>query len=50
MRENILLSCSDCKRKNYVTQKNKRNTTGKLQVKKYCKFCGKHTDHKEAKA
>ncbi|MBN1500656.1 MAG: 50S ribosomal protein L33 [Spirochaetes bacterium] len=50
MREIVLLSCGDCKRKNYATQKNKKNTTAKLQLKKYCRFCGKHTEHKETKA
>jgi large subunit ribosomal protein L33 len=50
MRETILLSCQDCKRKNYTTAKNKRNTTAKLERAKYCKWCGKHTVHKETKA
>jgi large subunit ribosomal protein L33 len=50
MREVILLSCTVCKNKNYATNKNKRNTTGKLEVKKYCRSCAKHTAHKETKA
>jgi len=29
--------------------KNKKNTTEKLSLKKYCKFCKEHTEHKEAK-
>lgn len=33
----------------YWTRKNKRNTTEKLEVKKYNKFKRKHTLHKEAK-
>ena len=47
MREIILLACQDCKRKNYSVTKNKKNQTGKLEVKK---FCNKHTTHKETKA
>lgn len=41
------LVCSECKNQNYVTEKNKTNTEGKLGLKKYCKHCRKRTDHKE---
>ena len=50
MRDIILLQCGECKRKNYSTTKNKRNTTEKLQLMKYCRFCRKHVTHKETKA
>jgi len=50
MRDIILLACGDCKRKNYSLTKNKKTQTGKMEVKKYCKFCDKHTNHKETKA
>ncbi len=50
MREIILLACGECKRKNYSTMKNKRNTPDKLNLDKYCRFCRKHTAHKETKA
>jgi large subunit ribosomal protein L33 len=49
MREIVTLACSDCKRRNYTTTKNKKKTTSKLEFKKYCKFCRKHTLHKEIK-
>ncbi|MBC16398.1 50S ribosomal protein L33 [Pseudodesulfovibrio profundus] len=49
MRINIQLQCTECKRKNYATQKNKKNTTGRLEVKKYCPWDKKHTTHKETK-
>ncbi|WP_419787473.1 50S ribosomal protein L33 [Pseudodesulfovibrio sp.] len=49
MRVNIQLQCTECKRKNYATQKNKRNTTGRLEVQKYCPWDKKHTLHKESK-
>lgn len=49
MRETIILACTECKNRNYNTQKNKKNTPDKLIEKKYCKFCKKHTDHKETK-
>ncbi|GHU12720.1 50S ribosomal protein L33 [Spirochaetia bacterium] len=47
--ELIALQCSECKRKNYTTQKNRRNTQGKLELKKYCPFDRKHTLHTETK-
>lgn len=47
--ETIHLQCSECKRKNYTTTKNKQNVQEKLELKKYCKFDRKHTLHKEIK-
>ena len=49
MRIKIQLACSECKRKNYATMKNKKNTTGKMSLQKYCPFDRKHTLHKETK-
>ena len=49
MRDNLTLACGDCKRRNYTTTKNKKRTPAKLEFKKYCRFCGKHTLHKETK-
>ena len=49
MRLNILLACVDCKRRNYATEKNKKNTTGRIELKKYCPFDKEHTVHKESK-
>ena len=45
----ITLECIDCKSKNYHSQKNKRNTTERVELKKLCKKCKKPTVHKEAK-
>ncbi len=50
MRDIILFQCTECKDKNYSSMKNKKNTTEKLQLKKYCRHCRKHTAHKETKA
>lgn len=41
------LVCTVCKNRNYVTERNKINTTEKLKLKKFCNFCRKKTDHKE---
>ncbi|MBO4710321.1 50S ribosomal protein L33 [bacterium] len=48
-RVKIALCCSECKRKNYTTMKNKKNTADKMEIKKYCPYDRKHTVHKEVK-
>ena len=49
MRENVTLQCGDCKRRNYNTTKNKKKTTERLELSKFCRFCRKHTAHRETK-
>ncbi len=49
MREQILLACTECKRRNYSTTKDKRKQPDRLEFKKYCRFCGKHTPHRETR-
>lgn len=48
-REDITLECTECKRRNYMTEKNKKNNADRLEMTKYCKFCKKRTQHKETK-
>ena len=45
----IHMECAACKRRNYSTSKNKRTHSEKLVLKKYCRHCRKHSDHKETK-
>lgn len=49
MRENITLACTECKQRNYETSKNKKTNSERIELNKYCKFCKKHTMHKETK-
>lgn len=49
MRDSIILECTECKNRNYTSSKNKKNTTDRVELKKYCKFCKKHTPHKETR-
>ena len=49
MRDHVTLQCGKCKRRNYNTTKNKKRTTGKLELSKYCRFCREHTMHKEGR-
>jgi large subunit ribosomal protein L33 len=49
MRDIIILACNECKRRNYNTTKNKKKTTERLELKKFCPFCRTHTAHRETK-
>ncbi len=49
VREIITLACTQCKRRNYTTMKNKKNDPGRIEFKKYCKFCRAHTLHRETR-
>lgn len=49
VRVKITLACSECKQRNYNTMKNKKNDPDRLEMNKYCRFCKKHTVHKETK-
>ncbi len=48
-RERLTLKCAVCGEQNYRTEKNKRNTTDKLELNKFCPKCQKTTPHKETK-
>ena len=48
-REIITLACSTCGNRNYTTKRDKKKTTGRLTLKKYCRFDHKHTEHKETR-
>ncbi len=48
-RGRITLACTECKQRNYNTTKNKKNNPDRLEMKKYCRFCKKHTVHRETK-
>ncbi len=39
MRIGITLACTDCKSRNYTTEKNKKNDPDRLELKKYCPVC-----------
>ena len=54
----ITLECTECRSNTnkrspgvsrYTTSKNRRNTTGRLELKKFCPSCNRHTVHKEIK-
>lgn len=49
IRPKITLACQDCKERNYITKKNRRNDPDRLEMSKFCPKCNKHTLHKETR-
>ena len=49
VRVGITLACTECKRRNYETNKSKRNTPDRVELRKYCRWCGRHTAHRETR-
>ena len=54
----ITLECIECRSNTnkrtagvsrYTSQKNRRNNPERIELKKYCHYCNKHTMHKEIK-
>jgi large subunit ribosomal protein L33 len=54
----ITLECTSCRTNpekrsagvsRYTTMKNRRNTPNRLEIKKFCPNCNRHTNHKEIK-
>jgi large subunit ribosomal protein L33 len=45
----VTLQCSECKHRNYTTEKNRRNDPNRLELKKYCPNCRVHRVHRETK-
>lgn len=54
----VTLECTECRTNpdkrsagvsRYTSTKNRRNTTARLELKKFCTHCNRHTTHKEIK-
>ena len=45
----LKVQCTVCKNVNYFTKKSKKEIEKKLEISKFCKFCKKHTLHKEGR-
>lgn len=48
-RDQVILKCTDCGNENYLTTRNKKTHTAKMEIKKFCPHCRKMTLHKEKK-
>nr|YP_010855030.1 ribosomal protein L33 [Copernicia baileyana]WGM65957.1 ribosomal protein L33 [Copernicia baileyana] len=59
VRVRVILECTSCARNGvnkekpgisrYITQKNRHNTSSRLELRKFCHYCHKHTIHGEIK-
>ncbi|RJS46177.1 50S ribosomal protein L33 [Nocardioides cavernaquae] len=49
VRPKITLACVDCKERNYITKKNRRNDPDRMELKKFCPRCRTHTAHRETR-
>jgi large subunit ribosomal protein L33 len=43
------MACVECKERNYITRKNRRNDPDRMTLKKFCPRCVKHTSHRETR-
>jgi large subunit ribosomal protein L33 len=48
-RVHVTLACEVCKRRNYITTKNRQNDRERIELEKYCRFDRRHTPHKETR-
>ena len=49
VRPKITMACTECKERNYITKKNRRNNPDRMELSKFCPRCGKHTAHRETR-
>nr|AON75724.1 ribosomal protein L33 [Salix triandra]QUT12857.1 ribosomal protein L33 [Salix triandra] len=59
VRIRVILECTSCVQKSvnkksigisrYITQKNRHNKPSRLELRKFCRYCYKHTIHGEIK-
>ena len=49
VRPKITMACTECKERNYITKKNRRNDPDRLELAKFCPRCKKHTAHRETR-
>ena len=49
VRPKITLACADCKDRNYITKKNRRDDPDRIELAKFSPKCRKHTAHKETR-
>jgi large subunit ribosomal protein L33 len=50
VRPKITLACTECKERNYITKKNRRNDPDRMELSKYCRRCPKHPAHRETRS
>src|SRR5436190_24065427 len=48
-RPKITMACTECRHRNYTTEKNRVNDRDRIEMKKYCRWCRGHTLHRETR-
>ncbi|HLA19530.1 MAG: 50S ribosomal protein L33 [Dehalococcoidia bacterium] len=43
------MACTECRNRNYVTTKNRRNDPDRMELRKFCPRCRGHRQHREAR-
>jgi large subunit ribosomal protein L33 len=43
------MACTECKERNYITRKNRRNDPDRLELKKFCPRCRCQRTHRETR-
>ncbi|MFN0284620.1 MAG: 50S ribosomal protein L33 [Kineosporiaceae bacterium] len=49
VRPKITMACTECKERNYITKKNRRNDPDRMELAKFCPRCGQHRAHRETR-
>ena len=49
VRPKITLACVECKNRNYITKKNRRNDPDRIELTKFCPNCNSHLAHRETR-
>jgi large subunit ribosomal protein L33 len=49
IRSHITLACTECKERNYISEKNRRNDPGRMEINKFCPRCRTHRLHRETR-
>jgi large subunit ribosomal protein L33 len=49
VRPKITLACTECKERNYITKKNRRNDPDRLELAKFCPRCKQAHEHRETR-
>ena len=45
----VTLACTECKERNYTSEKNRKNDSRRIELNKFCRRCRKHTMHRETR-
>lgn len=49
MRKKVVMACVECGSRNYTAMKSTEQSNIRLEMKKFCKSCNSHVQHRETK-